>query len=278
LTDSGFDIVPNPYKRKITKSELKQMIDEDVVGIIAGLETLNCETLENTNVEVVSRVGSGISNLDIEYLNNKNIKFFSTPDGPVNSVAELTVSSIISLLRHTHILNNKLHKNNWERIIGSELSGKKVFIFGYGRIGKRVAEILNFLNADVFVVDPYIESVPSELKLSSKNEALNKADIITIHSSGEDEIISENDFLNLKKNIYICNPSRGHCISEKGLIGALVSNKVIGTWLDTFNEEPYSGELGNFEQVILSPHIGSYTKECRLNMELQAVNNLLSCF
>ena len=82
-------------------------------------------------------------------------------------------------------------------------SRKKVFIFGYGRIGRRVAEILNFLNAHVYIVDPYIKSIESKYNLANKDQALNYADIITIHSSGDEEIINENDFSNLKKE-FIC--------------------------------------------------------------------------
>lgn len=278
LKINGFEPVLNPYKRKIIDEELRGMIDENVVGIIAGLENINQDTLMGSNVKVISRVGSGMSNVDINYLNKKNIKVFSTPDGPVNSVAELTISTIISLLRNMHLQNNELHNKNWERTIGSEINGKKVFIFGYGRIGRRVAEILNFLNAHVYIVDPYIKSIESKYNLANKDQALNYADIITIHSSGDEEIINENDFSNLKKRIYLCNPSRGHCISEKGLIHALDTNLVAGAWLDTFNKEPYKGELTKYKQVILSPHIGSYTQECRIKMELEAVNNLLSCF
>ena len=102
------------------------------MGIIAGLENINQDTLMGSNVKVISRVGSGMSNVDINYLNKKILKFFNTR-WPGNSVAELTISTIISLLRNMHLQNNELHNKNWERTIGSEINGK-VFIFGYGRI------------------------------------------------------------------------------------------------------------------------------------------------
>ena len=66
-------------------------------------------------------------------------------------------------------------------------------------------------------------------------------------------------------------------IDEKALMNSLQDGKISGAWIDTFTNEPYNGLLINFHNVILTPHIGSYTKECRMLMEEEAVNNLLKC-
>ena len=113
-----------------------------------------------------------------------------------------------------------------------------------------------------YIVDPYIKSIESKYNLANKDQALNYADIITIHSSGDEEIINENDFSNLKE--FICAILQEDIAFLKSLIHTLDTNLVAGAWLDTFNKEPYKGELTKYKQIILSPHIGSYTQECRI--------------
>ena len=125
----------NPYGRKLTADEVKNLLDDDVVGIIAGLEELSSDTLKNSNVRVISRVGSGVSNIDEDFI-KKNIKLFITATAPVNSVAEITILNILSLLRNTHEMNYNMHNMKWERKIGKELDNKNVVIFGYGQIGR----------------------------------------------------------------------------------------------------------------------------------------------
>lgn len=71
------------------------------------------------------------------------------------------------------------------------------------------------------------------------------------------------------------NAARGGLIDERALLESLNDGRIAGAWLDAFDEEPYRGPLTSYPQVILTPHVGSYTQECRRRMELEAVNNLL---
>ena len=121
LMKAGFNVIHNPFKRKIEEHELVELLTDDVIGIIAGLEKLDKNVLSKSNLRIISRVGSGVSNIDHEYSKENNIKIFSIPEGPTSTVAEITVSNIINLLRQTHLMNNLMHKNKWERFIGNDL-------------------------------------------------------------------------------------------------------------------------------------------------------------
>jgi D-3-phosphoglycerate dehydrogenase len=79
----------------------------------------------------------------------------------------------------------------------------------------------------------------------------------------------------MKDGVIILNSARGTLIDEDALITALDSGKVASTWLDVFPEEPYKGRLTGYEQVLLTPHISTYTIQCRMDMEMAAVKNLL---
>jgi D-3-phosphoglycerate dehydrogenase / 2-oxoglutarate reductase len=274
---AGYEVIDNPYKRKLTKKEFLDLLDDDVVGLIAGLETLDREILEKSRIQVISRVGAGLSNVDLKAARDLGIQVFNTPDAPTNAVAELTIGAILSLLRMIPQMDQALHDGQWQKKTGLQLLGKTVAIIGFGRIGRRVAELLSPFSVKILIVDPYVDqSACAEYRKLDIKAALSEADIVTIHSSGHDCIIGEKEFALIKKGVYLLNVARGGVVSEESLVKAIEDGTVAGAWLDTFEEEPYKGPLCNFRNVILTPHVGSYTAECRSRMEFEAVENLLS--
>lgn len=276
LIAAGYEVIDNPYKRKLTKEELLDLLTEDVVGLIAGLETLARDVLAKSRIKVVSRVGAGLSNVDLEAAHDLGILVFNTPDAPTTAVAELTIGAMLSLLRMIPKMDQALHDGQWQKKIGVQLQGKTVAIIGFGRIGHRVAELLSPFGVKILVVDPYAdESTCAGYRKVTLPASLPEADIVTIHSSGQDCIIGEKEFTLMKKGGYLLNVARGGVISEKALVKALEDGTVAGACLDTYEEEPYKGPLCGYRNVILTPHVGSYTAECRSRMEGEAVENLL---
>lgn len=277
LIDTGFEIVENPYKRKLTKEELLVLLS-DVSGLIAGLEVLDREVLGKSQLKVISRCGSGLSNIDLKAAKDLGIFVKSTPLAPVTAVAELTIGCLLTLLRQVPQMNEALHKRKWSKRIGRQLCGMNIAIVGFGNIGKRVGQLLLALGAKVFAVDPlYLDKIDFIHKVDF-DEALRKADVITLHCSGENCILGEREFKLMKRGGYILNAARGSLIDELALKQALDDNHVAGVWFDTFQNEPYSGILCEYNQVILTPHIGSYTFECRRDMEMESVENLINTF
>ena len=278
LRDAGCEVVENPYKRRLTKEELLELLAGDVTSLIAGLETIDREVLEKTNLKVISRCGAGIENIDLEAAIQLGIKVCYTPLGPTTAVAELTIAALLNLLRSVHIMNGELHQGKWTKITGNQLEGKTVAIIGFGRIGKRVASLLKAFNVNIMAVDCNAQEHIEGVQACSIKEALEKADIITLHASGCDQIIGSEEFKLMKKGVFLLNSSRGGVVDEESLIEALESKKVAGVWLDTFTAEPYTGRLQDYPQALLTPHVGSYTVEGRQKMEMDAVNNLIDAF
>ena len=276
LVAAGYEIVDNPYKRKLTKNELLELLTPDVIGIVAGLEPFDRDVLLRSKLRAVSRVGTGISNIDLTAARELGIKVCSTPNGPIEAVAELTLGALLGLLRMISLMDQALHKGKWSKKIGVQLKGMTVAIIGFGRIGRRVAELLSPFRVNLLVVDPFLadDATGRYIKLSLA-EALPKADIVTIHSSGEECLIGASEFDLMKAGVFLLNAARGGVISEKALLKAIENGTVAGAWLDTFEEEPYKGPLCNHQNIILTPHVGSYTTECRSLMEGDAVDNLL---
>lgn len=273
LHAAGFETVLNPHKRKLTRDEVVELLP-GISGLIAGVERLDAGVLKDSGLKVISRVGAGLSNIDLAVADELGIKVCSTPDAPTNAVAELTVAGMLNCLRQIPRMDRDLHQGEWHRQNGYQLEGKTVLIVGYGRIGRRVAQLLNPFGVKLLVSDPYL-SADVDARHRSLDEALPEADIITFHCSGETCLLTAERFETLKPGVIICNASRGSLVDEAALVKSLREKTTRACWLDTFVEEPYSGELTEFPNAVLTPHVGAFTRECRVKMEMQAVENLI---
>lgn len=275
LIGHGFEVVNNPFHRKLTSPELKDLL-QGAVGLIAGLETIDRDIMEGSNLKVISRCGVGMSNIDLKAAKELGITVKSTPDAPTIAVAELTIGAMISLLRMIPTMNQELHNKKWSKKIGVQLSGKTVVIIGFGRIGRYVGRLLRPFDVKLLVVDPAFQGIVEQTPMVSLQEALPQADIITLHLSGTSQVLGRREFSMIKQGIFILNAARGGVIDNGVLLEAIKEGKVAGAWIDVFAQEPYSGPLADCSQVILTPHVGSYTRECRKRMEIEAVDNLIS--
>jgi len=278
LNELGFEVIDNPFKRKLSKDEVIELLSDDILGVIAGLEPMDRDVLKKSNLKVISRCGSGMSNVNMAAAREMGIWVHSTPYGPTNSVAEATLGAILSLIRMLPEMDRSLHEGKWNKRIGNLLEGKTVVVVGFGRIGQRVKELLMPFRTTIIAVDTREQDSLEGVTFMPLEDALPLADIVTLHASGEDCIIAGRELSLLKSGSFLLNAARGGLIDEAALAEAMDKGVVAGAWLDTFEREPYDGVLIKYPQVILTPHIGSYTVECRRSMEMESVENLISAF
>jgi D-3-phosphoglycerate dehydrogenase / 2-oxoglutarate reductase len=278
LKQNFSDIKINDTGKKIPDYEVINFY-KDADYAIAGLELLNSNILKYLpQLKVISRVGIGLDNIDLEYANNNNIKVVNTPDPPTEAVSEITITAALSLSRNLFNYNKDLHASQWTKSVSSSLKNKNILIIGFGRIGQKVGEYFNFFQSNVHYYDPYIDSknINTTFKKVDFEKGLLNADIISIHSSSPSELIGNKEFKLMKDGVIILNSSRGYHVNELELIKNLKTKKVGSCWLDVFEEEPYQGDLINLDNAILTPHISTYTEICRQDMEMEAVKNLLN--
>ena len=282
LQQNGYSIVQNPYSRKLTEAEVVEL-GKDCVGIIAGLEPLNSRVIDSLpNLKCISRVGVGMENVDIEYANAKGIKVVNTPEGPTRAVAELTIGMIFSLLRRIPQADANMKKMIWKKETGNLLFGKIIGIVGLGRIGKLVAEMFRSLGNNVIGCDLYPDNVWAEknqVQLLDFKKVIQQADILTLHVPGSNDkkpIITKTELEYCKNSSIIINITRGGVIDELALYDALIKGEIKAAAIDVFEEEPYNGPLTTLDNVILTPHIGSYASEGKLQMEIDSVENLIN--
>ncbi len=268
----------NPHKRVLTEDEIIDLA-KGVDGIIAGTEPLNARVLHALpDLKVISRCGVGVDNVDLKTAKDLGIEVFTTPNGPTAAVGELTVGMILNLLRNISVMNQELKSGVWQKRFGNLLYGKRIGIIGFGRIGQKLAQLLSSFEVDIAYSD--LENIRTELATPKKefNDLISWADIITIHTSGSKNgkaIIGVSEIEQMKRGALLVNVSRGGLVDESVLYKALVDGKLAGAALDVFEREPYDGPLKECGNVLLTPHIGSYAMEARVQMEIQAVENLI---
>jgi D-3-phosphoglycerate dehydrogenase len=113
------------------------------------------------------------------------------------------------------------------------------------------------------------------------DELISTSDIITIHTPYSPEakhMVNAEFFTKAKRSLCLVNASRGGLVDEDALVEFLKSNSTASAYIDTFEEEPYTGPLSEMKNCTLTPHIGSYASEVRINMEMEAAQNVINYF
>jgi len=282
LTDNRYEVINNPYGRKLTEDEVIELAS-DAIGIVAGVEPLNKNVMDNLpNLKCISRVGVGMDSVDLNYAKEKGIKVVNTPDGPTRAVAELTIALTMDLLRGVYKANSNIKNHIWKKEIGNLILEKTVGVFGFGRIGRATAKLFQGLGAKVVAYDLYPDNdyaKKNNIKFQEKNELLKSADVISVHVPGNEDkspVLGLDELSLLKKTAYLINVSRGGVVDEDALYTLLRENRIKGAAVDVFTKEPYDGKLIELDNIILTPHLGSYAFEGKLKMEIDAVNNLIN--
>ena len=269
------EVIVNPYGRKLTTEEFIELTAE-ADAVIAGVENITREALvKRPNIKVISRCGVGMDNVDQEACKELGIKLYNTPNAPVASVAELTVTVMLDLLKNVSNMNRDLKAGNWNKMTGYMLNGKRIGIIGMGRIGRRVAELLHVFGVETAYTD--IQDMKNGYTYMEKQALLLWADIITIHASNCKEgtfLLGAEDIQTMKETSFLVNTSRGRFVDEDALYNALKTKRIQGAALDVYIEDPYQGRLCELDNVLLTPHISSSAKEGRAVMEMEAVQNL----
>jgi len=282
LIKNGYEVIDNPYGRKLTEDEVIE-IAKECIGIVAGVEPLTARVMDALpKLKCISRVGIGMDSVDLKYAAEKGIIVTNTPDGPTRAVAELTLAMTLSLLRKIPQAHYDLKNKVWKKQVGNLVLNKVIGVVGLGRIGKLVSQLFRGIGNPVIGYDPYADAAwasANGVELMDMDALLSKADILTIHVPGNEDgsaVVGNKEIALMKNGAFLINISRGGIVDESALYDALKNNKLAGAAIDVFSEEPYTGPLCDLDNVVLTPHLGSYAEEGKLLMEIDAVNNLIN--
>ncbi len=279
LHDAGISIEVNPHGRRLSEDEVADLVATDVIAILAGLEPLTDRVLSNAkSLRVIARCGTGLDSVDLQAASRLGIDVFNTPDAPTQAVAELTIAHMLNSLRHISTTDSNMRSGKWTPTMGSLLATKTVGLIGVGRIGSAVAKLAKAFGSRVIGFDPVVSSHNS-VEMLSLDEVLTQADIVSLHVPINDQthhIVNASAISRMKTGSIVVNVSRGGLIDESALHDALKSQHLSGAALDCFEDEPYSGPLLQIPGVHVTAHMGSYARETRDLMEVEASTNLVN--
>lgn len=275
----------NPLGRRLKEEELAEMVSQTEV-LIAGTEPITSFVMDSApNLKLISRVGIGLDNVDLEAAHARGIVVSYTPDAPAPAVAELTIGLMLSLLRLTHVANLDMHRGEWNRHMGRRIPEVTIGIIGTGRIGSRVLRrLVPFGTPRVLVND--LDTKPSlvpELKLEwvGKQTIYRESDVISLHlpmTQQTRNMIRREELMSMKKDALVINTARGGIINEADLYEVMSKGHLGGAAIDAFVEEPYVGPLSGIDRCLLTSHMGSMSIDCRSRMEIEATEEVVRFF
>ena len=266
--------------------EVEDFLHEFDALLVRSSTIVTAELLSKmTNLKIIARAGVGVDNIDVEAATKHGVVVINAPDGNTLSTAELTFAMISSLVRHIPQANISVKSREWNRsaFVGTELAGKQLGIVGLGRIGSEIAKRAKAFDMRVYVYDPFLtKSRAKEIGVTSctLDQLLATSDIITVHTPLTNEtrgLLGNENLAKTKKGVYLVNCARGGIIDESALVTYLENGHVAGAALDVFEvEPPMSNKLLEFDQVIVTPHLGASTKEAQLNVASQVATEVVS--
>jgi glyoxylate reductase len=284
------DVTVSEFARPLTPEELLEG-SKGCDGVLSLLtDKIDGEVIDaiGPQLKIISNYAVGFNNINVDELTERGVVVTNTPSDEVNvAVAEHTIALTLSLLRRVVEADESTKRGSykgWEPdiFLGTSLKGKTIGIIGMGRIGTMVATLAKGIGMKVlYNKKTRDEKCEEELGVifCSLDEILEESDVVTLHTPLTDEtraMINKDAFSKMKKGSYLVNTARGPVVVEHDLVEALRSGHLSGAALDVFETEPnIDPELIGMENVILTPHIASATKEARDEMGKMAVDAIL---
>ncbi|MHB1275473.1 MAG: hydroxyacid dehydrogenase [Candidatus Humimicrobiaceae bacterium] len=285
LKDKGLEIVISPSPEDEVVKKLAFNADAIIVRTATKLSR---ETIFSAkNLKVIARTGAGVDNVDVNAATERNIPVCNTPEANVDSVAEHAIAFMFGLSKYLTIMDAAVREDNFairNNYMPIDLEEKVLGLVGFGKIGRKVAQICNkCFRMKIFYFDLFLSE---DIKIDFECERLNKieeifsiSDFISLHIpyTKENHHIINKDILGLmKKSSFIINTSRGGIIDEDALAIMLEEGKISGAALDVFENEPPETDnaLFKLKNIILTPHSAALTKESSRRMAMHAAQSV----
>lgn len=256
--------------KKLEKHDVRYQknLHPDPDAVLAGTEIYDKKMI-NPSLKCISRIGSGTDNIDYNECDKRGVSILTTKEECANAVAEFAICQIYNALRKP---------NEDSLTLGRELKSMVVGVIGDGHIGSIVYDRMNKIAAKAHAFDIKYKGHYGK----PKTWIFENCDIISIHIPLRERDINNYNFINhhdlnkMKSDAIIVNTSRGGIINEKDLYKWLQKNPSGTAVIDTFENEPYDGELLKLKNVIATKHVASFTMRARYKMETQAAENILN--
>ncbi|PVY70646.1 D-3-phosphoglycerate dehydrogenase [Tamilnaduibacter salinus] len=274
-------------KHAISETELKEKIaDAHFIGIRSRTQLTDDVLQHADKLVAICCFCIGTNQVDLKAATRRGIAVFNAPFSNTRSVAELVLAQAILLLRGIPEKNASAHRGGWMKSAKNsyEIRGKKLGIIGYGNIGTQFSVLAESLGMDVYFYDVVAKlPIGNAKQVGSLKELLNQSDVVSLHvpeTPSTRWMFGAEQLAQMKPGSILMNASRGTVVDIEALTETLRSGKLLGAAIDVFPVEPRSNDdefispLREFDNVILTPHIGGSTVEAQENIGREVAEKL----
>ena len=258
-------------------------------AVLLRTQPLTAEMIARApRLRIASRHGVGYDAVDVAALSARGIALAICGDVNATTVAEHTAMLILAACKRLIRADSAVRTGPWEwrnRLEARDIAGQRLLVVGYGRIGRKTAQLMQALGMEARAHDPVlqksgwpIDGVPPVETLA---EGLAWADVVSLnlpHTGAP--LIGAAEIARMRDGAVLINTARGSLIDEPALIAGLESGKIGAAGLDVFATEPTQAAhpLSQFDQVILTPHIAGLTEDSAARMAVNSAENILGFF
>ena len=259
----------------LTSEQLKNVIGDYDVLIMRVDPAITEEVLDAAkNLKVIGVCSVGLNHINMDCAKAKGIQVFNAPGLNANAVAEMTLSKMLDMSRHTMPANVDVKVNHqWDKykFVGRELRGRTLGILGFGRIGQLVAGLAHAFKMNIVAYDPFLPDEKfgenNATKMETIEELLKVADYVTIHMPllpTTKNLINAESIATMKPDCIVLNMARGGIVNEQDMYEALKAGKIGGYATDVMVDElsegaDFNSPLFECDNFIVSPHLGAQT-------------------
>jgi phosphoglycerate dehydrogenase-like enzyme len=224
-------------------------------------------------LKIVCRFGLGYDLVDIAAATRHGVCVTNTAGMMAAAVAETALTLILECGRRFAKYDEEMQQGLWTReYLGTQLEGKTIGIIGFGSIGQRLAQYSQGFRCTILAYDVnYNEEALLKygVKKATLDQIAERSDYVSVHcplTAATKGIVGDAFLSKMKPTAYLINTSRGPTVDERALEAALGARKIAGAGCDVFEHEPLEADSGlrGLHNVILAPHIGSFTSESQM--------------
>ncbi|GAK34772.1 MULTISPECIES: D-glycerate dehydrogenase [unclassified Iodidimonas] len=285
-----FDIVLNPDDQPLSSSDLIKAVAEADVLVPTVTDRIDAAVLAHAGprLKLIANFGNGVDHIDLASARQRGITVTNTPGVLTEDTADMTMALILAVPRRLIEGVRLLEDGDWQGwsptgLLGTRLWGKRLGIIGMGRIGQAVAR-----RAKAFGMQVHYHNrrrLPARLEQSleatwweSLDQMLARADVISIHcphTPATYHLLSARRLKQLQPHAYVINTARGEVVDENALLRMLEAGELAGAGLDVYEHEPaVNPRLLALPSVVALPHMGSATREARIDMGEKVLINI----
>jgi len=287
MHQAGIDVLRSVGEvRMASSTDENTIISEigDIDGVVVRAKGgVTRRILEHApKLRVVGRHGTGVDNIDLDAATELGVQVVKTPEATTEAVAEHALGLMLALSKRILLGDRAIRSGHFDArytLGGREMHGRTLGIVGFGRIGRRLAQMCHYgLNMSILYYDvlpaPKLESQLGARRLEL-HDLLESADYISVHVPLVPQtrgLIGEAEFSLMRPDVMFFNTSRGPVVDEGALYKALVEEKIAGAGIDVYEQEPtpLDNPLLKLDNVVVTPHIAAHTEEAMRKMSLVA--------